>query len=59
MPERSGSLIGDAEADGWIICHFPWIYDQPSLKNPFNADLHKSGVLTDEEFAAAKKKVLG
>jgi membrane protease subunit (stomatin/prohibitin family) len=23
------------------------------------ADLHKSGVLTDEEFAAAKKKVLG
>ena len=23
------------------------------------ADLHKSGVLTDEEFAAAKKKLLG
>jgi membrane protease subunit (stomatin/prohibitin family) len=23
------------------------------------ADLHKSGVLTDEEFAAAKKKILG
>jgi membrane protease subunit (stomatin/prohibitin family) len=23
------------------------------------ADLHRSGVLTDEEFAAAKKKVLG
>jgi hypothetical protein len=23
------------------------------------ADLHKSGVLTEEEFAAAKKKVLG
>jgi len=23
------------------------------------ADLHKSGVLTDEEFTAAKKKVLG
>jgi hypothetical protein len=23
------------------------------------AELHKSGVLTDEEFAAAKKKVLG
>mgnify|MGYP002400314228 CR=1 FL=1 len=23
------------------------------------ADLHKSGVLTDEEFAAAKRKVLG
>ena len=23
------------------------------------ADMHKSGVLTDEEFAAAKKKLLG
>jgi len=23
------------------------------------ADLHKSGVLSDEEFAAAKKKILG
>ena len=23
------------------------------------ADLHKSGVLTDEEFSAAKKKLLG
>jgi hypothetical protein len=35
------------------------VEDQATAQLKKLADLHSSGVLTDEEFAAAKKKILG
>ena len=49
------------QLQGWAQQQAKQAAEQPSTTDELQklADMHKSGVLTDEEFAAMKKKLLG